>query len=337
MHPYHWLALLMLVLLAAGCGGGGGEDREDAWREDPIPCASVEQCPVPRSTACDNSHCMDEAGEPVPLSEAERCPWSVEDMLAAVGVSAPDRLNCGEATPFRSGEVQSAEKCFEDKRGQGNNVQVSISRGVDSLHQETLVELADGRIYSMLRTASTWGMGSRSATVSSCVSTSSTHDNGPTCEGGKELLDCIETEELPLLDTPRPPPVEPRVVQHLDETGIPPVTIYLTVENAVPDAPPVGIEVGLRDAGLAYHLIVTGTFSAGQGPSDVLEVQVIPAAYMIEAGAFDQPYSYAPGERFQQLNAPTDRWVHLQYLYDADEPDSSTFAWTVSSAGPTDG
>jgi len=128
-----------------------------------------------------------------PKHAGDSCPSDVDGALAAVGMTLPERVDCGSFNAAQSAEVSAGLACFMDAVAAGTAVELTVNRCIDCSISSTYVATEDGELLEVVLEADLFGDELRQTRVSTCVRVGFASEGppaGPECFGAVEQFAC---------------------------------------------------------------------------------------------------------------------------------------------------
>jgi hypothetical protein len=123
--------------------------------------------------------------------DEERCPASVDALLAKVEQSAPRRATCGSFNVVQIAEIHAALDCLMSADGVPASArEFSVTRCIDCFIQSTYVATSEGELLHVFIEADAWGDDRREVKVERCSSLVADEFEGVRCEGAESLYAC---------------------------------------------------------------------------------------------------------------------------------------------------
>jgi hypothetical protein len=264
------------------------------------------------------------AGSSEPMSTAGRgwrepCPWTIDELLMTLGVTADDRISCGRYGYWDVTSIAGAMYCFERAEASGASVELTINNCIDCSKPTTYVTTNSGELHFAITREDDMFAADRlrKATILSCTSLDFDTTSGmASCIDPVNVYDCSEPQN-PNLPSETPLPVTPLKLADVPlAENAPRVTLHLYVSNQSFDAPLVNIEVSIDET-----RVVTGDYAVEDQHSwHEFEIIVPTGSHTLHVWS-----SSHEADLDQLIDLPGERWAVINY-WNEGTPDSETFS-----------
>jgi hypothetical protein len=265
-----------------------------------------------------------QAGSTQPISTAgsnapePRCAWTIDGLLAEVGVMARERMSCGRYDVVEVSSISGAMQCFERAVAAGAAVELAIDSCIGCTIPTTYLTTAAGQHFAITREDDLFGDDDlREAKVQTCSAIGFDAGFGKvSCVDPVEVYQCSE----PMVGSrpAEPPlPVTPLKLSNVPwPADVPKEKLHLYVSNQSFDEPLVNIEVSIDETRVA-----TGDFALeGQHSWHEFEILVPMGTHTLSVWSGSNDASLD-----QAIDLTGERWAVVSY-WNEGSLDSETFS-----------